>query len=162
MTRKTIRPIILLAEDSDDDAFFFRWALQKNDLKCELVRAYDGMEAVDYLKKGVDASGRRNAECPDLVFLDLKMPACNGFEVLEWIRANPFDPPLDVAVLSGSEHAVDFERATKLGATAYYVKPMSAAHLRARFNAWQQQQAQSQSAQPSSQSTAQGVRSGPA
>lgn len=141
MSSSSPRPRVLLAEDSDDDAFFFRWALQKNDIGCELERVFDGLEAIDYLKQCVDAAGRRTARCPDLVFLDLKMPACNGFEVLEWIRANPFDPPLDVAVLSGSEHAVDFERATRLGASAYYVKPMSAAHLKARFKAWEQAQA---------------------
>lgn len=141
MSSPSPRPRVLLAEDSDDDAFFFRWALQKNDIACDLERVFDGLEAIDYLKKCVDAAGRRTALCPDLVFLDLKMPACNGFEVLEWIRANPFDPPLDVAVLSGSEHAVDFERATRLGASAYYVKPMSAAHLKARFKAWEQAQA---------------------
>lgn len=129
-------PVVLLAEDSEDDAFFFRWTLKKAGLKCDLIHAADGHQAVRFLESCVTPEGRRSPNCPDLVFLDLKMPALTGFEVLEWIRAHPFDPPLDVAVLSGSEHASDVERAKSLGASAYFVKPISAENLRARFEAW--------------------------
>lgn len=65
------------------------------------------------------------------------MPTLTGFEVLAWIRDHPFVPPLDVAVLSGSDHANDVERATALGASNYYVKPLSPEQLRSRFQAWQ-------------------------
>jgi CheY-like chemotaxis protein len=136
MPRPSKRPVVLLAEDSEDDAFFFRWTLHKCGLDCDLLHAVDGLEAVKLLQSCVDASGRRTAKCPDLVFLDLKMPSMTGFEVLEWIREHPVTPPLDVAVLSGSEHASDVERAKALGASAYYVKPLSVEHLRARFDAW--------------------------
>lgn len=141
MPREPKRPIVLLAEDSEDDAFFFRWTLQKAGLQCELVHAADGAAALRVLESCAAANGQRNDRCPDLVFLDLKMPALTGFELLEWIRAHPFDPPLDVAILSGSEHASDVERATALGASAYFVKPILADHLRARFAAWQQKHA---------------------
>jgi CheY-like chemotaxis protein len=135
---KRSRPIILLAEDSDDDAFFFRWTLQKSDLECHLVRAEDGAQAIKVLEVAVDADGQRRSDCPDLVFLDLKMPSVSGFEVLEWIQAHPFTPPLEVVVLSGSEHANDLDRALALGASGYYVKPLSPAQLRARFSAWRE------------------------
>jgi CheY-like chemotaxis protein len=136
MSAESTRPIVLLAEDSEDDAFFFRWSLKKTGLHCHLVHASDGLQAVRILEGCATPHGRRTPQCPDLVFLDLKMPALTGFEVLEWIRAHPFDPPLDVAVLSGSEHATDVARAKALGASAYYVKPISAENLRARFAAW--------------------------
>ena len=42
----------------------------------------------------------------------------------------------DVAVLSGSEHASDIQRAHALGASAYYVKPLSVEQLRTRFQNW--------------------------
>lgn len=135
------RPVVLLAEDSEDDAFFFRWTLKKSELECDLIHVSDGQQALALLKGCAAPDGTRNAKCPDLVFLDLKMPALTGFEVLEWIQAHPFSPPLDVAVLSGSEHAIDIERATSLGASAYFVKPIAAEHLRARFAAWQQKAA---------------------
>jgi CheY-like chemotaxis protein len=136
MSAESKGPIVLLAEDSEDDAFFFRWTLKKTGIKCELVHATDGLHAVRILERCVGPDGKRRVGCPDLVFLDLKMPALTGFEVLEWIRQHPFEPPLDVAVLSGSEHAIDIERAKSLGATGYYVKPISADTLRARFEGW--------------------------
>jgi CheY-like chemotaxis protein len=143
MTSSASRPVVLLAEDSEDDAFFFRWTLQKSGLACDLIHATDGIEAVRVLEQSADAQGRRTPRCPDLVFLDLKMPGQTGFEVLEWIRQHPFQPPLDVAVLSGSEHTIDIERAKSLGASGYYVKPIAAAHLMARFKQWQERQAAS-------------------
>jgi CheY-like chemotaxis protein len=126
----------LLVEDSDDDAFFFRWTLEKCGFNCEVEHVADGAAAVDKLEK----AGRGEARLPDLTFLDLKIPTFSGFEVLAWIRDHHFEPPLDVAVLSGSEHATDIQRAHALGASAYYVKPLSVEQLRVRFNNWQDRQ----------------------
>jgi CheY-like chemotaxis protein len=132
MSASTSRPLVLLVEDSDDDAFFFRWSLETCGLECTLVHVSDGAAAIQQLEMARDGRSAR----PDLIFLDLKIPAFSGFEVLEWIRAHPMVPPLDVAVLSGSEHQADVDRAKALGASIYYVKPVSGARLRARFTAW--------------------------
>jgi CheY-like chemotaxis protein len=136
MLQSSKRPLILLAEDSEDDAFFFRWTLQKCGFDCELVHAVNGVEAVKILQSGENAEGARASTRPDLVFLDLKMPAMTGFEVLEWIQQHPMNPPLDVAVLSGSEHASDVDRAKRLGASSFYVKPLSVKNLQDRFETW--------------------------
>lgn len=127
------RPLVLLVEDSEDDAFFFRWTVDKCGFPCEIVHAVDGAAAIQQLEAARPGSGGR---VPDLIFLDLKIPSFNGFEVLAWIREQHFAPLLNVAVLSGSEHASDVQRAHQLGATGYYVKPLSIEQLRARFQAW--------------------------
>jgi CheY-like chemotaxis protein len=59
-----------------------------------------------------------------VVFLDLKMPVLNGFEVLEWMATKPFPREMRVIVLSGSDHHEDRSRAAQLGATDYLVKPV--------------------------------------
>jgi CheY-like chemotaxis protein len=130
---------VLLVEDSEDDAFFFRWTVQKSGLACDLVHAGDGSAAVRRLEDAL--AHRDNTRLPDLVFLDLKMPTFSGFEVLAWLKERRLEPRLDVAVLSGSEHAGDMQRAASLGATAYYVKPLSVDQLRARFTTWHETQA---------------------
>jgi DNA-binding response OmpR family regulator len=133
MTRHLSRPFILLVEDSEDDAFFFRWTLEKCGFPCEIVHAVDGAAAIRHLQEVLAGT----MPFPDLVFLDLKIPTFTGFEVLTWIREHHFEPALDVSVLSGSEHACDIQRAHALGATSYYVKPLSVEQLRARFHGWQ-------------------------
>lgn len=146
MPHATHRPIVLLAEDSEDDAFFFRWTLKKAGLDCELIHALDGAQAIQMLEDVAGPNGRHGENSPDLVFLDLKMPTLTGFDVLAWIREHRFVPPLDVSVLSGSEHASDVQRAKELGASAYYVKPLTAEQLRSRFAAWREQRESSSSA----------------
>jgi CheY-like chemotaxis protein len=135
MPRNFSCPRVLLVEDSEDDAFFFRWTLEKCGLPCDVVHVVDGVAAIQHLEAVVAGS----APHPDLVFLDLKIPSFTGFEVLSWIQTQHFEPALDVAVLSGSEHAIDIQRAHALGATGYYVKPLSVEQLRTRINDWRLQ-----------------------
>lgn len=132
MSSNVPQPLVLLVEDSEDDAFFFRWTLDKCGFACEVVHSIDGASAIQHLESVLAGTVKR----PDLIFLDLKIPTFTGFEVLAWIREHAFDPPLNVAVLSGSEHASDIQRAHALGAAAYYVKPLSVEQLRARFHDW--------------------------
>jgi CheY-like chemotaxis protein len=132
MSSHLSRPRVLLVEDSEDDAFFFRWTLDKCGLPCDVIHAADGASAIKHLEAVLAGT----APHPDLVFLDLKIPSFTGFEVLAWIRKRHFEPALDVAVLSGSEHATDIQRAHALGATGYYVKPLSVEQLRTRIREW--------------------------
>lgn len=120
---------ILLIEDSDDDLFFFTRALKQAGTEAQLVHQPDGRAAVAYLERVLAG----NESMPDLMFLDLKMPAFSGFEVLEWMGQQKFSRALPVAVLSGSEQPGDVERALALGATAYFVKPILVQQLRTRI-----------------------------
>lgn len=126
MFKDTKSSIILLVEDSDDDAFFFGRALEKSGLKCSLHHVPDGAQAIDYLR---NASRSDRDEMPQVIFLDLKMPHVNGFEVLEWMQAQAFRTAMQVIVLSGSEHQDDKDRAARLGASEYLVKPIKANDL---------------------------------
>lgn len=139
MTRTHSGPFVLLVDDSDDDAYFFSRALKSSGFAGEWRHLADGAAAVAFFARlEADPAVPR----PDLVFLDLKMPQLSGFEVLSWIRDHPFVPPLDIAVLSGSEDAADVTRATALGATGYYVKPILVQQLKTRLATWEEKTAQ--------------------
>jgi DNA-binding response OmpR family regulator len=127
------RPIVLLVEDSEDDAFFFRHTLKKAGLPCSLFHVADGGDALRYLEAAQAAPDNATQPLPDLVFLDLKLPTFSGFEILAWIGERKLETVLDITVLSGSEHTSDVDRAMKLGARAYVAKPISIEQLRARF-----------------------------
>ena len=115
---------LLLVEDCDDDAFFFLRALDKAGLGCSVNRAFNGAEAIEFLEAASNAQ-----KLPSAMFLDLKMPILNGFEVLDWVRGQNFATRIRIVVLSGSDHEGDKQRATQLGALDYLVKPIRVAHL---------------------------------
>jgi CheY-like chemotaxis protein len=50
------------------------------------------------------------------------MPLVDGFEVLEWIRAQPAFRDLPVVVFTESNYEVHIRRALQLGATAFITK----------------------------------------
>src|SRR5712672_1771363 len=118
MQTDTSKPLVLLVEDSDDDAFFFKRTFQKSGANCFLHHVQDGAAAVGVLKQ---ASISDALQFPLAMFLDLKMPLMNGFEVLTWLRAQSFPASMKVFVLSGSNQPEDKERALRLGAAEYLV-----------------------------------------
>ena len=122
--------IILLVEDSPDDVFFFRRAIQKSGLSIVTHVAVDGVEAMDYLlTKGRFADAGAYPP-PDIMFLDLKLPHVNGFELLEWIRRHAEFPQPPVVVLTSSSQPEDQERAEALGAPQSLTKPPLPEQLR--------------------------------
>lgn len=111
-----MRPILLVDDDANDVLLLQR-ALHKAGVERPLVVLGDGEQAVAYLAG--------DAERPELILLDLNMPRCSGFEVLEWLRAQPGLRRLVVVVLTASADPGDIARAYDLGANSYLVKPSS-------------------------------------
>ena len=122
-------PRILLVEDSEDDAFFLERALAGAEIACQIDRARNGNEALDYFQQILQSSANSKDE-PAAVLLDLKMPGMSGFQVLEWIDNNGLRDRWPIIVLSGSDQAVDIQRALRMGASAYLVKPPTAKDMR--------------------------------
>ncbi len=119
----TPTPVILLAEDDDNDVFFMRRALQKSQAGFAIQVVSDGQQAVDYLSGQGKFSNREQHPLPSIILLDLKMPFLDGFEVLAWTRKQGSLKGIPVAVLTSSAEERDRRRAGELGARAYFVKP---------------------------------------
>jgi CheY-like chemotaxis protein len=117
------RPLILVAEDEDNDFFLLNWAFGKHPQKVSLTRAADGVQAIDYLFGANEYSDRARFPLPDLLLLDLKMPRRDGFEVLQAVRSHSITKPLVAIVLSSSRDERDIRRAYLLGANSYLTKP---------------------------------------
>jgi CheY-like chemotaxis protein len=114
---------ILIAEDSEDDVFFVKRALKQAKITNPIQVVANGREAIGYLSGDGDFSDRSRHPLPCLLFLDLKMPYKNGFEVLAWIRAHASLAALPVVILTSSSEARDIDQARDLGAQAFLVKP---------------------------------------
>jgi CheY-like chemotaxis protein len=119
-----IRPasVVLLVEDNDDDVYFMQRAFKDAGLTNPLHVVTDGQQAVDYLSGREQFADRTRYPVPDFIFLDLKLPIMDGFEVLAWLRQE-HKSSLPVAILTSSPEEVDRRRAHELGASCYLVKP---------------------------------------
>jgi CheY-like chemotaxis protein len=130
---------ILLVEDDSNDVWLIQHAFQKAGLSEMLKVARDGAEAIDYLSGHGPYAQRERFPVPFLLLLDLKMPGVDGFEVLQWVRAEPTLRRLLVVVLTSSNLQADVDRAYELGANSYLVKPVEyeqMAHMIQRFEAY--------------------------
>lgn len=82
----------------------------------EVLAAYEGVRTIELVNK----------EKPDLIILDLNMPAGTGQSVLEAIRNRPSTRSIPVIVLTGAGLPQLKDELIKLGAQAYIEKPYKA------------------------------------
>lgn len=66
---------------------------------------------------------------PELMLLDLKLPDIDGYSLLEQIQKKPNLSKIPVIVVSAFAFKADQERAMKLGARHYFVKPVNLKNL---------------------------------
>ena len=123
-------PIILLAEDGEDDVLMFQRAFRDFGFGSVVHVVEDGEQAIDYLKGEGKYGNRAEYPLPTLLLLDLKMPRTNGFEVLEWVRHEPSLRGLLIVVLTTSDRTVDINRAYQLGANSFLTKPLDLTEFR--------------------------------
>jgi two-component system chemotaxis response regulator CheY len=103
-----------------DDSLALRrsvmYALQRlDDIVC--IEANDGAEAI----KKLQSSGPF-----DIVLTDINMPLLDGLKLISHIRAEPAIAKLPIVVITTESADADRDRALKLGADAYLVKPVKA------------------------------------
>jgi two-component system response regulator len=115
---------ILLVEDNDDDADLTIMAFQEAKIGNPIVRAKDGVEALDYLFARGPHQGLSAPAAPVLVLLDLKMPRLGGLEVLKEVRASAATRRLPVVVLTSSDEDKDRLTAYDHHVNSYVRKPV--------------------------------------
>jgi two-component system, LytTR family, response regulator len=89
-----------------------------------LLRLDPEIEIISECGSGVDAPGEIRAARPDLLFLDVQMPECDGFDVLELLGKDA--PPAIVFVTAYDQYAL---RAFEAGALDYLLKPFDNARF---------------------------------
>ncbi|MEK6592695.1 MAG: response regulator [Pseudomonadota bacterium] len=114
---------ILLVEDNPQDAELALKALENNHLANEVLHVWDGAEALDYLYRRGEYTGRPEGN-PAVVLLDLKMPRVDGLEVLRQVKGDPVLKGVPVVVMTSSREDRDLNTCYELGVNAYVVKPV--------------------------------------
>lgn len=110
---------LLLVEDNPMDLELTLHALKSRKLSNPIEVARDGEEALAYIGRWENGS-----PVPVVILLDLKLPKISGLEVLEFIKIHPTFKTIPVVVLTTSSETSDIERAYKLGANSYIIKPV--------------------------------------
>ena len=108
---------ILIVDDDPDVLQSMHVRLKANN--------YDIFFAVD----AFSSLGEARKHEPDLILLDLGLPAGDGFVVMDRIKAVPALAMIPIIVLSGRAGAINRERALKAGAKAFLEKPVDNAEL---------------------------------
>jgi two-component system chemotaxis response regulator CheY len=91
------------------------YALQRlGEVVC--IEANDGAEAIKKLA----------GDSFDIVLTDINMPLLDGLKLISHIRADPETAGLPIVVITTDSAEADRERALKLGANEYLVKPVKA------------------------------------
>jgi DNA-binding response OmpR family regulator len=113
MSQKTI----LIVDDDPDVRLGLHVRLKANHY--EVIFAVDGMAGI--------AEARKHT--PDLIILDLGLPAGDGFSVLERLKANDSLSLIPVIVVSARDRSANMDRALKAGAKAFLQKPVDNTEL---------------------------------
>jgi CheY-like chemotaxis protein len=77
---------ILVIDDDEPTNFFTRMILEESGCADHIKMVQSGQEALDYLLKSESGDNAALYPSPDLIFLDINMPAMDGWEFLDEYR----------------------------------------------------------------------------
>ena len=99
---------ILLIDDDEPTNYIHERIINEVDCTEKIVAVQSGRQALDYLKSKADGEHPQ----PDLIFLDINMPAMTGWEFLEKYRE--LDKEQLIVMLTTSLHPDDEEKAKSI------------------------------------------------
>jgi CheY-like chemotaxis protein len=107
---------ILLIDDDMDDAGLFKEALEEVNPAITFQYYYDGNDALQAL-------GSNDISLPDLIFLDINMPALSGWECLDGLKTQSDLANIPVVMYTTSSNPKEKEKAQDMGAAGFITKP---------------------------------------
>mgnify|MGYP001292912039 FL=1 len=114
---------ILIADDEPNILISLEFLMKREGH--EVLLARDGREALDSIRR----------ERPQLVLLDVMMPALTGFEVCAAVKGDDMLKATKVLMLTAKGRETDIAKGLAMGADAYMTKPFSTRELAERVRA---------------------------
>lgn len=109
------RALLLIVDDEPDIRDEMREYLEKKGYRVE--QAADGLAALTLIA----------SEVPDALVTDLRMPRCDGFELIERLRSTGANFP--IVAIAGTYSREELDKASKLGAEVVMRKPIALREL---------------------------------
>ena len=116
-------PKILLVEDNEMNRDMLSRRLQRKGF--EVIIAVDGAQGV----------AMAQADAPDLILMDMSLPALDGWEATRQLKAAPETRDIPIIALTAHAMAGDRERALEAGCDDYETKPVEFGRLLAKVQA---------------------------
>lgn len=108
---------ILIVDDEPSITVPLKFLMEQNQFEVMVVHSGEDALAV------IDQFG------PDLVLLDVMLPAVDGFQVCQNLKTDPRLKTIKVVFLSAMTRDLDIAKGNTLGADAYITKPFSNADV---------------------------------
>ncbi len=116
-------PKILLVEDNEMNRDMLSRRLERRGY--QVVVAVDGQEGVALAQ----------SEAPDLILMDMSLPALDGWEASRQLKAAPATTSIPIIALTAHAMADDREKALAAGCNDYDTKPIEMPRLLAKVEA---------------------------
>ena len=114
---------ILLVEDNEMNRDMLSRRLQRRGYS--VVNAEDG-------EKGLLLA---RAEAPDLILMDISLPAMDGWEVTRLLKANPSTRHIPIIALTAHALASDRDKSVEVGCSDFDTKPVDLQRLLGKIRA---------------------------
>jgi CheY-like chemotaxis protein len=113
---------VLLIDDDFVNNFLNKRIIENLGICDEIKILLNGEEAIHYIEWYCIQNGKK---CPELIFLDLRMPVMDGFEFLKIFHKLKFKKDhVEMVVLTSSTDERDIDRIRSLGIKHYINKPL--------------------------------------
>jgi len=104
---------ILIVEDNKDSREILGLFVTK--FGHQPIKACNSREAITYAE----------AECPNLIFMDLDLPDADGIKTTAILKKNPKTSHIPVVAVTAWMSALSEEKASNVGIATYLIKPVS-------------------------------------
>jgi DNA-binding response OmpR family regulator len=111
---------VLVIEDNSSDVFLLERAMNKQDLRFELVHLTNGAEALAFIRK---QGAYADAAIPKVILVDLNLSKYSGEDILRAIRDAKHLAGVPVCVWSSSQSQRDRTMMMDLGVARFITKP---------------------------------------
>ena len=114
---------IIFCEDEEKIQKLIRIILRST--SHEIHIASDGLEGLEFIER----------ERPDLIFTDVSMPRCDGYQLADMVKARPHLAHIPIIFVTAFAQRIEKEEGYRHNATGYLVKPFSPSDLREKIDA---------------------------